>query len=307
MSEDASLNSPATRPTVTRLANAKLNLALAVGRPTPHTDGYHPIASWMVRIDLADDLTVTRLDDDRFSRYAIQWAADAPVRSPIDWSITKDLAVRAHLMLEHRVGRKLPVQLRLDKRIPVGGGLGGASADAAAMLIAVNEIHELGLSLDELASVGAQLGSDVPFCLGQHPAFVSGLGERIRAAPGVRADVLLVLPDFGCPTGRVYAEFDAAPSPALRADEIEAMAAGAHIDPAALFNDLTAPARRVAPRLGHVLEVLGDISDGLGAHVTGSGSTCFVVCPEGAHQARLIGDDVEAELGDVRTVVARIV
>ncbi|MEM1165461.1 MAG: hypothetical protein AAGI30_04140 [Planctomycetota bacterium] len=307
MSEDASLNSPATRPTVTRVASAKLNLALAVGRPTPETDGYHPIASWMVRVDLADDLTVTRLDDDRFSRYAIQWAADAPVRSPIDWSITKDLAVRAHLMLEHRAGRKLPVQLRLDKRIPVGGGLGGASADAAAMLLAVNELHALGLSLDELASVGAQLGSDVPFCLGQAPAFVSGLGERIRPSPSVRADVLLVLPDFGCPTGRVYAEFDEAPSPALRTDEIEAMAAAGTVDADLLFNDLADPAQRVAPRLGRVLEVLHDVSDGLGAHVTGSGSTCFVVCPDGPDQARMIGDDVEAELGDVRTVATRIV
>ena len=74
-------------------APAKLNLALSVG--TPNAQGMHPICSWMVTVNLFDDLLVTRLEDDRLSRYAILWHADAKRRSDINWSITRDLAVRA--------------------------------------------------------------------------------------------------------------------------------------------------------------------------------------------------------------------
>lgn len=82
---------PTDRVSVSLHARAKINLALAVAEASAQTDGYHPIASWMARLDLADELMVTRLEADRLSRYAILWHAEAPVRSPIDWSITKDL------------------------------------------------------------------------------------------------------------------------------------------------------------------------------------------------------------------------
>ena len=111
------------RRTINSNAPAKINLALAVDRA--RDDGMHPIVSWMTPIGLMDELAVTRLEDDRLSRYAVLWHEDAPVRSAIDWSITSDLAVRAHLALEAHAGRKLPVQMKLEKRIPVGGGLGG--------------------------------------------------------------------------------------------------------------------------------------------------------------------------------------
>ena len=132
------------RPSVTRAARAKRNLALSVGPPRAG-DGYHPIASWMARVDLADDLTLTRLDDGDLSRYAIVWHEEALRPTPIDWSITKDLAVRAHLLVQEHLGTEMPVQLKLENRIPVGGGLGGGSADAAAMLLALDELFGLDL------------------------------------------------------------------------------------------------------------------------------------------------------------------
>lgn len=297
---------PADRVSMSLRARAKINLSLAVAEASAQTDGYHPIASWMARLDLADDLLITRLEPDRLSRYAILWHAEAPVRSPIDWSITKDLAVRAHLMLEQHAGRSLPIQLKLDKRIPVGGGLGGASADAAAMLVAVNNLFELGLAHEELAELSTRLGSDVAYCLMDTPAFVGGLGERVEATPSVEASVVLILPEFGCNTARVYAAFDANPSSIFREGEVRSMALTAQIEPEELFNDLASPAEAVAPRLGAVLEGARDVAADLPVHVTGSGSTCFVVCPEGEEQARVLAEDIQSEVEDVRAVVTTI-
>src|SRR5688572_1918801 len=147
------------------LAPAKLNLALSVGPPAPELGGFHPIASWMMTVELFDELTLTRLEPGVLSRYAIVWHKDARRRSEINWSLTKDLAVRAHHALEKHIGRvgEFPVQMKLEKRIPVGGGMGGGSSDAAAMLRALNDLYELNLPREELAKVGATLGSDVPF------------------------------------------------------------------------------------------------------------------------------------------------
>jgi len=284
------------RPTVIRSARAKVNLALSVGAPLREgpRSGYHPIASWMARIDLADELMVTRLEDDRLSRYAILWHADAPRTSPIDWSITKDLAVRAHLLLEEETGRSLPVQLKLDKRIPVGGGLGGGSADAAAMLLAVRELFDLAIPDSRMVELAMKLGSDVAFCLEEGPAVVAGLGERIERTPAVEGWIVLVMPPFGCPTGAVYRAFDEVAGEAeAREEEVRAMArgAGAGIEGLSLFNDLAAAAERVAPELGllraQIARALGRMGDSgpRAVHVTGSGSTCFVVCGSAAHAA----------------------
>ena len=131
-------------PSVVRaFAPSKVNLALSVG--APGTDGMHPIASWMVTTRFGDDLTVKRLPPGTPSRYAIEWHDEALRRTEIDWKLAKDLAVRAHGALEQRLGRELPVQMRLQKRIPVGGGLGGGSSNAAAMLRALDALFDLRL------------------------------------------------------------------------------------------------------------------------------------------------------------------
>ena len=264
------------RPTTTTLARAKVNLALAVGPPRA-ADGMHPIASWMARLDLADELTITRLDDGDLSRYAILWHDEAVKRSDIDWSITKDLTVRAHMLLQEEVGHDLPVQLKLEKRIPVGGGLGGGSADAAAMLRAIDDLFSLDLEDKDLIRIGARLGSDVPYCLMDRPAFVEGLGETMEAAPTVEGDVLLVVPSFGCATGAVYGAYDDSPNE-LRRDDVRAMAHEGVVDGGRLFNDLEGPAASAQARLRALLSDLrsmaGDVSR---VHLTGSGSTCFIL------------------------------
>lgn len=296
------------RMTLAVRAPAKLNLALAVGPPRPE-DGYHPICSWMATIDLADELLLTRLEDDRLSRYAILWHDEAPVRSDINWSITRDLAVRAHLLLEQTVGRSLPVQLKLEKRIPVGSGLGGGSADAACVLIATRQLFELDIDDHTLITLAHQLGSDVPFFVRaalqsahSNAAVISGLGETIDDAPALRAAGVLILPSFGCSTPSVYRAFDAHPIAtdhdafAARTTRVHELAAAQPQWQHHLFNDLANPAQAIAPPLRDIIASATDIAD-QPAHLTGSGSACFIVLePSLASQQLALLNDLDAEL-----------
>jgi len=277
-------------------APAKLNLALAVG--PRQDDGLHPICSWMISINLADELHVTRLEDDRLSRYAILWHEEAKRRSDINWSITKDLAVRAHLALEDRVKRRLPIQMKLEKRIPVGGGLGGGSSNAAAMLRALNQLFELGLSRSELAEVGATLGSDVPFMVSGGSAIVEGKGEQIElhdVVPTLHA--VIVFPAIACPTGSVYGAFDELACSTTEGSRIRTLLSSA--SPAALsellFNDLTPAAVHIAPAISEHLRDLAELAE-RPAHLTGSGSTLFVLCDDAMH-AEALSSAIESRTG----------
>ena len=277
------------------LAPAKVNLALSVG--APDAGGMHPISSWMVTVDLCDELHVETLSAGSRSLYAILWHAQAPRTRDIDWSISRDLSVRAHQLLEAHVGRPLPVKMRLEKRIPVGGGLGGGSSDAAAMLRAVNALHGLGLETDELACVARPLGSDVPFLVRGGSAVVEGLGERLtQVAMPSDLHAVLVFPPAACPTGPVYQAFDRLrPGAALQADRVHAMArAGA---PAAHepFNDLAEAAKDVAPSLVGECEEIHELVD-RPVHVSGSGSTLFFLC-NGPVESELLAKAVRERLG----------
>jgi 4-diphosphocytidyl-2-C-methyl-D-erythritol kinase len=274
---------------VSEIAPAKVNLALSVG--PPGVDRMHPICSWMITVDLHDELHLTRLEEGSLSRYAILWHKDAPRRSEIDWSITRDLAVRAHLSLEQLVGRALPVQMRLEKRIPVGGGLGGGSSDAAAMLRGLNRLFDLRLPVRDLAAIGATLGSDIPFLIEGRSAIVEGLGERLeplKPLPGVH--LALAFPAATCPTGPVYAAFDRLGHAVLRCEAVRSLAsrcgAGGTLDCAGPFNDLLPAAIEVAPTLEDDLEELAELAQ-RPAHLSGSGSTIFVVCDDPMHAAAL--------------------
>lgn len=286
-------------------APAKINLALTVAPPR-QADGLHPICSWFVPVDLADDLVVERLAPGRPSRYDITWAADAPRPTPIDWTIEKDLAVRAHRLLETEVGRALPVSLRLAKRIPVGGGLGGGSSDAAAMLRALVSLFEAPIAAERLRALALRLGSDVPFFLQNppSPAIVEGVGESITPTPRVEGRVVLIVPPFGCATGAVYKAFDARPPGPFRAADVHRMATSGRIDGAPLFNDLAPAAEAVEPRLAEARQraeaaIAGRI------HLTGSGSTLFVPCGGAAEQTRLV-ERLRAALPLIPLVVARL-
>lgn len=271
---------------VERRAWAKINLCLSVASPEPPDSprpGWHRIASWFGAIDLYDTLVLTSLPTGRETFLERLWAPDAPRATPIDWPAERDLALRALRLLEGHAGRPLPTHLRIEKRIPVGGGLGGGSSDAAATLLAANELHRLGLSSDDLRRLGAQLGADVPFFLDDHdpprPALVTSFGERVERVDPVGGVIELAVPAFSCPTPEVYAALDRArPEPAV-ADEArvrrvieQARRHGLH--QADLFNDLAEPACMVRPGLARLLEGLR-ARGWRRALVTGSGACVF--------------------------------
>lgn len=300
-----------------RRAHAKLNLVLSVGPPQPADapkPGWHEIASWMHAIDLYDTVEVECLGGPtlRGGSATITWVADALRPTPIDWPLEKDLAVRAHALLEQHVGRSLPAHIRVTKRIPTGSGLGGGSSDAAATLLALRDAFNLDLDLAALRTLGATLGSDAPFFLDDHspprPALVTGFGESIERTPRAKATAILVIPPFSCPTPAVYKAYDAVLEENYRERELDFVRAnGARAtegrspgrppephrakpelvrrrierqthkpDPGHLFNDLAPAAYRVEPRLGELVTHLSRITR-TPAHVTGSGSGIFIL------------------------------
>lgn len=281
-------------------AYAKINLALSVGPPLPAGDpdaGMHPIASWMAPVDLHDQVTVEPVKGDEIELIR-QWASDAPLRSNMIWDDETDLTVRALVKLSEHVGKPLGATITVEKRIPVGGGLGGGSSDAAACLLAANAAFKLGLSVPELAEIGAQLGSDVPYFLDEarpeglpRPGLVTRLGQQIERFPLEPASLLLILPPFGCETSAVYDAFDDSPV-TLDEPAVAKLAAAGVVDTDALFNDLLAPAKRVERRLSDLMKTIKPFVDSP-VHLSGSGSTLFLVTED----AQWLADDLSLRVG----------
>jgi 4-diphosphocytidyl-2-C-methyl-D-erythritol kinase len=272
-------------------AYAKVNLALSVGPPFQDGGpraGFHPIASWMHAIDLFDDVEVEPLPPSGRDHYDIRWTPSAPLRSIVDWPLDSDLAVRAHRLLQKHTGKRLPVSLSLTKRIPVGAGLGGGSADAAATLMAINSAFDLGLSMQDMATLSRELGTDVAFFLDDpppRPALVTGAGDVIERLERVAGHLVLILPTFPCPTGAVYTRYDAVGKRALREEEVRKLARAGWVESSALFNDLEPPAESLQPALGE-LRRTARAAAGQPVHMTGSGSGLFLAFAEEADARR---------------------
>ena len=267
---------------VSERAPAKVNLVLHVGAPRP--DGLHPVASLFASLDLADSLDVETRDPvgDEGTR------GDVVVCPGVEG---ENLAARAaSAFREATVGPGLPpLAVTIHKRIPVAAGLGGGSADAAAVLRAANALAGAPLDADALRRLGARVGSDVPSQVEPGGAVVSGAGEVVEPVRLAPLTLALVPQERGLSTAAVYAELDrlrAAGEAPLRDDPdpgpLRRLARGGSGDLArALENDLEAAAVSLRPELG---AVLGDLRIGgaLGAAVSGSGPTVFGVFPDRA-------------------------
>lgn len=267
-------------------AFAKLNLALAVAPPEREGPrrGWHRICSWMHAIDLHDDVEV-RVDRSLDGPVLdARWADDAPLHAgePLGWDAQSDLAFRAAKKLDERA----PLLVMLRKRIPDGGGLGGGSSNAAAVLRAGSALLGLGHRREALRELAMTLGSDVAFFIDDadpsldappRPAIVGGFGDTIDrlAAPSEPLPVTLAVPPFGCSTKDVYAAFDGFEPGPLREAEVRSLAMQSPMV-AELFNDLSEPAMSVQPELATLRDAFVHQWQAP-VHVTGSGSTLFAM------------------------------
>lgn len=252
--------------TVTVRAPAKINLSLAVlGR---RADGYHDLESWVVQLDWCDVVRVSLAD--RLAISVTSSAGDVP-------SNDTNLAWRAAVALGHAAGREPTVRIHIDKHIPVGGGLGGGSSDAAATLLALDRLWGLNCGTDKLLTLATGLGSDVPLFLTPGPAILRGRGERIeRVATGWRGWVAIAAPNFGVSTAEVYRNWQPPADSAANRRPCIVAAEGAADLARHLFNDLEMPAFACEPRLAHLHAALDGVQ-GRPVRMTGSGSCLFAL------------------------------
>jgi 4-diphosphocytidyl-2-C-methyl-D-erythritol kinase len=272
---------------VTVRAPAKVNLALGVGPRRP--DGYHGLATVFHAVGLYDDLVATPLPAGSGLQLVVEGEGARLV--PLDGT---NLAAQAVAALEI-YGAPPDVSLTIRKGIPVAGGMAGGSADAAAALVAVDALFDLGLGKDHLLDIAATLGSDVPFALHGGTAIGSDRGTNLTTAL-VRGTYhwVFVLAEEGLSTPLVYREFDRLHEgvtpigePTVPAELMAALRAGDAVALGkSLHNDLQRSALALRPHLAQVLSI-GHEYGALGGVVSGSGPTCAFLARDDAHAVDL--------------------
>ncbi len=249
-------------------APAKLNLYLEVGRPRP--DGYHDVRTVLVTLDLHDTVVVEQ--SDRLSVVC----SPAVTAEPSD-----NLAWKAAEAFGRAVGREPAFAVTVEKRIPAAAGLGGGSADAAAVLAALAAAWSVPADDPRLSAVARELGADVPFLMAGGCALYEGRGDRIvRRLPLPHVAFALVNPGTPLSTAEAYAAFDRAartpmPGPRHVTDAIrfgDAVALGASVS-----DNMTGSSSVLVPSIWQALASVRDAPGCLGAAMAGSGATVFGV------------------------------
>ncbi len=290
---------------VTVRVPGKVNLYLGVG--DRRDDGFHELTTVFHAVSLQDEVTV-RNADLLTLRVSGEGSVEGGVPLPAD---ERNLAWRAAELMADHVGRAPDVAISVAKSIPVAGGMAGGSADAAAVLVAMNALWELGVPRRDLHALAARLGSDVPFALHGGTALGSGRGEKLTTVLASNTfHWVLAFADGGLSTPAVFAEIDRlrdtadvrAQPPQLE-DPEPVLAALASGDPAELApllgNDLQPAALSLYPALRRTLRA-GAEAGALAGIVSGSGPTCAFLCASAE-----MAIDVSAQLagaGVCRTV-----
>jgi 4-diphosphocytidyl-2-C-methyl-D-erythritol kinase len=245
-------------------APAKLNLFLHVtGR---RADGYHELQTLFQLIDLCDTLTVTVREDGAIERLS----GAAGVASD------EDLTVRAARALQGATGTRLGASLALRKHIPLGGGLGGGSSDAATTLLALNQLWECGLAPAELAAVGLPLGADVPVFVQGSSAWAEGVGERLTPVELPPAWYMVIDPGVQVSTRDIFQSPELTRNSPLITIRAFFQSGGR--------NDCEPVVRARVPEVAEALEWLGRSHP---ARLTGTGSCLFAACSTAAEAERL--------------------
>ena len=297
-------------------SRAKLNLVLRIlGR---RDDGYHLLESLFHTLDLHDDVVVEY--DVESSGVGITVTADHDrLLVPGD---ERNIAVKALVALRQEIGASAMggFHIRLHKRIPNGGGLGGGSSNAAAVLRLANAIlaknspggstPEGALNDSQIATIGAQLGADVPFFLRGGTQWGCGIGTDLTEAGSLSGHFVLLVPTYGCGTVEVYKKHAASWCPAEQVGSMDSVSVPDILHSAVsntLSNDLECAAEQVRPELGRLRHAVKEAGY---SHVrmSGSGSTLFVVVADAVTaeqcQRHLAMELAETEHRDVGFVVA---
>ncbi|MFP6557008.1 4-(cytidine 5'-diphospho)-2-C-methyl-D-erythritol kinase [Paraburkholderia sp. B3] len=276
------------------LAPAKLNLFLHITGRRP--DGYHNLQSVFQLLDWGDTLHFKRRNDGRIARTTE--VAGVPAE--------QDLTVRAATLLKQYTGTQEGVEIDIEKRLPMGAGLGGGSSDAATTLLALNRLWKLNLTRAELQALALKLGADVPFFVFGKNAFAEGVGEALEAVQLPARHFLVVTPQVHVPTAAIFSENSLTrdTKPCTIAVFLAQQAAQKGWPDSFGRNDMQAV---VAGKYAEVAQVLGWFENGCNvsnniapARMTGSGASVFA-----AFASRAEAEAVQAQLPDVwRSAVA---
>jgi len=255
--------------TLTLPAPAKLNLFLHITGRRP--DGYHLLQTVFQFLDRADTLHFRRRDD-----RTITLSPPLPGVPP-----EANLVVRAARTLQAHAGTSLGADIRLEKILPMGGGIGGGSSDAATTLLALNRLWELDLPLPELAHLGLGLGADVPVFVRGHAAFAEGVGEQLTPVEIPENHYLVLTPNAHVSTAEVFSHADLTRhTPAITVAAFLGGEASAR-----LHNDCENVVRTLAPDVANALDWLALHGP---ARMTGTGACCFLPCPDRATAEALL-------------------
>lgn len=257
---------------ITEKAPAKINLGLDVlGK---RSDGYHELDMIMTSVDLADRITVRELPHETGIRLKSN-SNFVPLNK-------KNHAYKAAMILKKQFKIKTGVEVYIDKKTPVAAGLAGGSSDAAATLRALNQLWQLGLTRAELAKLGEQIGSDVPYCVYGQTARVTGRGEHVRPiAHPKKFWVILVKPAFGVSTPEIFRQVDLSTISHPDIDALEEAVVTGDFEGvlANLGNALEDVTTAQYPLISKIKEHLL-VSGADGVLMSGSGPTVFALCQQ---------------------------
>lgn len=284
-------------------APGKINLILRVG--PPRSDGFHDLLTVFQAVDVWETITVAPADE-----FSITVSGDVNLGEiPLDAS---NIAMKAVAAVAQALGRTEAVSIHIDKKVPVGGGMGGGSADAAATLMAINELWTGGLSQVELLEIAATLGSDVPFVLEGGTAVGRGRGEHLTPMSSLEFHWVVVPSAHHLSTPESYRRLDqiregldvVVPSDVPEAF-LDALYGGDADGLAThLINDMAPAAIALYPEIADTLE-MGLSSGALAAMVSGSGPTCVLLARDGA-QARTLATSCEENGHYARVVTSPV-
>jgi 4-diphosphocytidyl-2-C-methyl-D-erythritol kinase len=255
------------------LAPAKVNLCLQIGRK--RADGYHELASIVGFTEFGDSLTIKISDTDQLVLCG-QFSAN------IDIKTSENLVMKAIQILRDHKHNIPPLEITIDKQIPVGGGLGGGSSDAATTFLALNEIFNLNISKTNLSDMALKIGADTPVCLNRHFVIMRGVGDVITTLSdsGLFNYIVLANPNSIVSTRNVFEEFDKSTLQEnsewlIKSRDLTQLLTGG--------NNLQGSALKIYPEIGLLLNTMKtlcprDRKTGLfGPQMSGSGASCFAL------------------------------